>query len=76
VVDPERPAGTAARTNVSLEVQEATLRAPSKMLPGRIIAPSHGQISHVAFVGVEPRSRVVFLAVDRRIVIDHLRCRH
>ncbi len=51
VVDPNRPAATAARTNVSLKIQEATLMAISDMLNGNMIAPSHGQISHIAILG-------------------------
>lgn len=54
IVDPLRPAATAARTNVSLKVQEATLMALGQMLPGQMMAPSHAQISHVAFVGHDP----------------------
>ena len=64
VVDPIRPAATAARTNVSLKVQEATLMVLSKMMPGRMIAPSHGQISHVGFVGQDPRSGRAFVYND------------
>lgn len=54
LVDPTRPAATAARTNVSLKVQEACLIALGRMMPGKMMAPSHAQISHVAFVGREP----------------------
>lgn len=64
VVDPERPAATAARTNVSLKVQEATLMALAKMLPGEIMAPSHAQISHVAFVGRAPADGRAFIYND------------
>lgn len=56
LVDPLRPAATAARTNVSLKIQEANLIALGKMMPGRMMAPSHAQISHVAFVGREPET--------------------
>ena len=64
VVDPERPAATAARTNVSLKIQEATLMALARMLPGEIMAPSHAQISHVAFVGAEPETGRAFIYND------------
>jgi len=64
VVDPIRPAATAARTNVSLKVQEATLMALGKMLPGQMIAPSHAQISHVAFVGHDPATGRAFVYND------------
>jgi N-methylhydantoinase B len=60
IVDPIRPAATAARTNVSLKVQEATLMALGKMLPGQMMAPSHAQISHVAFVGTDPATGLRF----------------
>lgn len=64
VVDPLRPAATAARTNVSLKVQEATLMALAQMLPGEIMAPSHAQISHVAFVGDDPATGQTFVYND------------
>jgi len=64
VLDPTRPAATAARTNVSLKIQEATLMAIGKMIPGRMMAPSHAQISHVAFVGRDPASGRAFVYND------------
>lgn len=64
IIDPVRPAATAARTNVSLKVQEATLMALGKMLPGRMMAPSHAQISHVAFVGPDPATGRAFVYND------------
>ena len=64
IVDPVRPAATAARTNVSLKVQEATLIALGKMLPGQMMAPSHAQISHVAFVGHDPAAGKPFVYND------------
>lgn len=60
IVDPVKPAATAARTNVSLKVQEAVLIALGKMMPGRMMAPSHAQISHVAFVGRDPETGRAF----------------
>jgi N-methylhydantoinase B len=60
VVDPVKPAATAARTNVSLKVQEAVLIALGKMMPGEMMAPSHAQISHVAFVGRDPETGRAF----------------
>lgn len=64
IVDPKRPAASAARTNVSLKIQEATLMALGKMLPGQMMAPSHGQISHVAFVGRDPQTDKTFVYND------------
>lgn len=64
VVNPTRPAATAARTNVSLKIQEATLMALAKMAPGKIMAPSHGQMSHVAFVGTDPETGQTFVYND------------
>ncbi len=64
IVDPVRPAATAARTNVSLKVQEATLMAIGQMMPGQMMAPSHGQISHVGFVGQHPETNQVFVYND------------
>lgn len=60
IVDPVKPAATAARTNVSLKIQEAVLIALGKMMPGRMMAPSHAQISHVAFVGRDPETGRAF----------------
>lgn len=60
VVDPVKPAATAARTNVSLKIQEAVLMALGKMMPGKMMAPSHAQISHVAFVGQDPETGSAF----------------
>ena len=60
VVDPVKPAATAARTNVSLKVQEAVLIALGRMMPGEMMAPSHAQISHVAFVGRDPETGRAF----------------
>ena len=60
IVDPVKPAATAARTNVSLKVQEAILIALGKMMPGKMMAPSHAQISHVAFVGRDPETDRAF----------------
>lgn len=60
IVDPVKPAATAARTNVSLKVQEAVLIALGKMMPGEMMAPSHAQISHVAFVGTDPETGQAF----------------
>ncbi|MBI3709204.1 MAG: hydantoinase B/oxoprolinase family protein [Proteobacteria bacterium] len=64
IVDPVRPAATAARTNVSLKVQEATLMALARMMPGQMMAPSHAQISHVAFVGRDPATGKSFVYND------------
>ncbi len=64
ILDPVKPAATAARTNVSLKVQEATLMALAEMLPGQIMAPSHAQISHVAFVGTDPAKGRTFVYND------------
>ncbi len=64
VIDPIRPAATAARTNVSLKVQEAVLIAIGKMMPGKMMAPSHAQISHVAFVGHDPSTGKAFVYND------------
>jgi len=64
IVDPVRPAATAARTNVSLKIQEATLMALGQMMPGKMMAPSHGQISHVGFVGNDPQSGRRFVYND------------
>lgn len=64
VLDPVRPAAVAARTNVSLKVQEATIKALAKAVPGSMMATSHGQMTHMAVVGVDPRTGKPFVAND------------
>ena len=58
------PAAVAARTNVSLKVQEATIKALAKAVPGSMMATSHGQMTHMAVVGVDPRTGKPFVAND------------
>jgi N-methylhydantoinase B len=64
LLDPVRPAAVAARTNVSLKVQEATMKAIAKMLPGTVQAPSHGQMTHMALVGKDPVMDRTFIYND------------
>lgn len=64
LLDPVRPAAVAARTNVSLKVQEATMKALAKMVPGQVQAPSHGQMTHMALVGDDPVQDRTFIYND------------
>jgi N-methylhydantoinase B len=64
ILDPVRPAAVAARTNVSLKVQEATIKALAKMLPGKMMATSHGQMTHMAIVGDDPSHHRTFIYND------------
>ena len=51
VVHPVLPAAVAARTNTSQKIVESMLRAFSAIVPNRVTAGSHGQISTCGFGG-------------------------
>ena len=61
IVDPRRPAPCSARSETMLKVQEATFKALAKAMPGKIVASSHGQITHTAFVGTDPKTGHTFV---------------
>lgn len=54
IVNPQLPAAVAARTNTSQKILEAMLKAFAIVLPERVMAGSHAQISTFAFSGYDP----------------------
>ena len=64
LVNPSLPAGVAARTNTSQKIVEAMLQALAPIVPGRVTAGSHGQITTCGFGGVDPATRRPFVYTD------------
>ena len=55
VVHPLLPGAVAARTNCSQKIVEAMLRALAPVLPDRVVAGGHAQITTCAFGGRDPK---------------------
>lgn len=64
IVHPVLPAAVASRTNASQKIVEAMLRALSHVLPDRVMAGSHGQISTCGFGGFRPDNGERFIYTD------------
>lgn len=64
IVNPRMPAAVAARTNTSQKIVEAMMKAFSAVVPDRVMAGSHGQISTMAFSGFHPRTGKRFVYTD------------
>ncbi|TAK47280.1 MAG: hydantoinase B/oxoprolinase family protein [Xanthobacteraceae bacterium] len=64
IVNPRPPGAVAARTNTSQKIVEAMLRAFSQVIPERVTAGSHGQISTCGFGGTDPRTGKPFIYTD------------
>ncbi len=64
VVDPLPPGAVAARTNASQKIVEAMLRALAPVIPERVMAGSHGQISTCGFGGLDPKTGQPFIYTD------------
>lgn len=64
IVNPRMPAAVAARTNTSQKIVEAMMKAFAGVVPDRIMAGSHGQISTMAFSGFHPRTGKRFVYTD------------
>lgn len=64
IVNPEMPAAVAARTNTSQKIVESMMKAFAGVVPERVMAGSHGQISTLAFSGFHPRSGKRFVYTD------------
>jgi N-methylhydantoinase B len=64
IVDPLPPAAVAARTNTSQKIVEALLRAMATVVPERVMAGSHGQISTCGFGGRDPHTNAAFVYTD------------
>ena len=64
VVDPLPPGAVAARTNCSQKIAEGMLQALSQVLPERVTAGSHGQITTCGFGGFDPATGERFIFTD------------
>jgi N-methylhydantoinase B len=64
IVDPLPPGAVAARTNCSQKIVEATFKALSTLVPDRVTAGSHGQITTCGFGGTDPRTGQRFIYTD------------
>ncbi len=64
VVDPLPPGAVAARTNCSQKIAEAMFQALAPVLPDRVTAGSHGQISTCGFGGIDPATGERFIYTD------------
>ena len=64
VVDPVLPGAVAARSNCSTKIVEAMFLALSKVVPERVTACSHGQVTTCGFGGIDPASGERFIFTD------------
>ncbi len=64
VVNPRMPAAVAARTNTSQKIVEAMMKAFAQVVPDRVMAGCHGQISTMGFGGFHPRTGKRFVYTD------------
>ena len=64
VVDPEPPGAVAARTNCSQKIVEGMFQALAPVLPDRVTAGSHGQISTCGIGGIDPATGERFIYTD------------
>jgi N-methylhydantoinase B len=58
------PAAVGARTNTSQKITEAMMLALSQVLPERVMAGSHGQITNCGFSGYDPQTGKRFVFID------------
>jgi N-methylhydantoinase B len=64
IVHPLPPGAVAARTNCSQKIAEAMFAALAKIVPDRVTAGSHGQITTCGFGGVDPKTGKPFIFTD------------
>jgi N-methylhydantoinase B len=64
IVHPLPPGAVAARTNASQKIVEAMFVALSRIVPKRVTAGSHGQITTCAFGGKDPKTGKPFIFTD------------
>ncbi len=64
IVNPLPPGAVAARTNASTKIAEAMFFALSNIVPQRVTAGSHGQITTCGFGGIDPKSGKQFIFTD------------
>jgi len=64
IVNPRMPAAVGARTNTSQKIAEAMMLALSKVVPDRVQAGCHGQITNCGFSGYHPVTGKRFVYID------------
>lgn len=64
IVNPNMPAAVGARTNTSQKITEAMMLALSQVVPGRVMAGSHGNITNCGFSGYYPDTGKRFVYID------------
>jgi N-methylhydantoinase B len=64
IVDPVLPGAVAARSNCSTKIVEAMFLALSQVVPERVTACSHGQVTTCGFGGIDPRTGQRFIFTD------------
>ena len=64
MVDPVLPGAVAARSNCSTKIVEAMMLAMSKVVPDRVTACSHGQVTTCGFGGIDPKNGERFIFTD------------
>jgi N-methylhydantoinase B len=64
IAHPLPPGAVAARTNASQKIAEAMFMALSKIVPERVTAGSHGQITTCGFGGIDPKTGKPFIFTD------------
>jgi N-methylhydantoinase B len=64
IAHPLPPGAVAARTNASTKIAEAMFFALSRIVPERVTAGSHGQITTCGFGGVDPATGKPFIFTD------------
>ncbi|TKJ31488.1 MAG: 5-oxoprolinase [Chloroflexi bacterium B3_Chlor] len=64
IVNPKMPAAVGARTNTSQKIAEAMMLALSKVVPNRVQAGCHGQITNCGFSGYHPTTGKRFVFID------------
>jgi N-methylhydantoinase B len=64
IVNPRMPAAVGARTNTTQKITEAMLLALSEVVPDRVMAGSHGQITNCGFSGYHPATGRRFVYID------------
>mgnify|MGYP005842237079 CR=1 FL=1 len=64
IVNPRMPAAVGARTNTTQKITEAMLLALSQVVPDRVMAGSHGQITNCGFSGYHPVTGKRFVYID------------
>jgi N-methylhydantoinase B len=64
VVNPHMPAAVGARTNTVQKITEAVFRALAPVVPERVMAGSHGNITNCGFSGYHPATGRRFVYID------------